>query len=152
MVDSKNDVLSMVFDGFLSETCEQNNAFSAVFEDNGRVAYAYLIFNDEIVSDVWLYNHGDTPAEPEWNDASKAPFKNPREFVLETTIPPVTKASDIEFESKFDRRGDVSALVIFLHGTKCAILKPGVKPGWSALASRDGPLAKPLSVWPPGKT
>ena len=30
--------------------------YSAVFEDDGKVAYAYLLDDGRIVADVWLYN------------------------------------------------------------------------------------------------
>jgi hypothetical protein len=28
----------------------------AVFEDDGRVAYAYLVLDEQVVADVWIYN------------------------------------------------------------------------------------------------
>ena len=51
--------------------------YSVVIEDDGRVAYAYLLHDDEIVGDVWLYNHGPAPAEPEWRspDAGVSPYQ-----------------------------------------------------------------------------
>ena len=35
---------------------EPDGGRSVVLEDDGRVAYAYLLEKDTIVSDVWLYN------------------------------------------------------------------------------------------------
>jgi hypothetical protein len=34
-----------------------------VLEDDGRVAYAYLLERDAIVADVWLYNIGEDPVD-----------------------------------------------------------------------------------------
>jgi hypothetical protein len=56
--------------------------FSLIVEDDDRVAYAYLLHNEEIVGDVWLYNGDPAPSDPQWGDPSGAPFLNPQEFVL----------------------------------------------------------------------
>lgn len=32
-----------------------------IIEDNGRVAYAYLLKNEKIIGDVWLYNRCVSP-------------------------------------------------------------------------------------------
>ena len=50
-------------------------------EDNHSVAYAYLVQNGRIISDVWLYNHGVSPKTPEWDDPSKMPFKQAQCFI-----------------------------------------------------------------------
>jgi len=59
---------------------ERNNSgtgYSAIFEDDGKVAYAYRLDNGKIVADVWLYNRAVAPEAPEWRDRSKAPFFEP---------------------------------------------------------------------------
>src|SRR4030095_4225145 len=58
-------------------------AYRLTFEDDGKVAYAYLLWKDDIVGDVWLYNRCPTPDIPEWTDRTRIPFANPREFVGE---------------------------------------------------------------------
>ena len=57
--------------------------YSLVFEDDGKVAYAYLKHAGEIVGDVWLYNRAGTPLVPEWTDIERAPFLNPKAYVAE---------------------------------------------------------------------
>ena len=54
--------------------------FQLTFEDDGKVAYAYLKQGNAIVGDVWLYNRCPTPEEPEWKDRTKMPFANSRAF------------------------------------------------------------------------
>jgi len=112
--------------------------YSAVFEDDGRVAYAYLCHGRTIVGDVWLYNHNAAPVEPEWEDPSKMPFANPQEFTSADFFEPVREPSEVRFEWIED---DSLTLLIFIRGDLFARLVPGSKPGWSKLASNDGPLA-----------
>ena len=71
-------VASMTCDGkFLN----QKTGYSVIFDDDGRVAYAYLLAPDEhIVSDVWLYNRCESPLQPEWPDQEKIPFANPASY------------------------------------------------------------------------
>src|ERR687898_201513 len=67
--------------------------YSAVFEDDGKVAYAYLLDDGRIVADVWLYNRAAAPEAPEWRDRSKAPFLNPRGFTSEVPfLPPANES------------------------------------------------------------
>ena len=46
------------------------------FDDDGKVAYGYLLENDSIIGDVWLYNRCSTPDKPEWKDKANIPFAN----------------------------------------------------------------------------
>ena len=50
---------------------------AVVFEDDGRTAYGYLLRDSKIVADVWIYNRGPAPEQPEWTDRERAPFRNP---------------------------------------------------------------------------
>lgn len=71
--------VSMTCDGKFSNP---NSGYSVVLDDDGRVAYAYLLNKDgAIVSDVWLYNRCLPPSEPEWKNPEKMPFANPIGFV-----------------------------------------------------------------------
>ena len=117
--------------------------YSAVFEDDGKVAYAYLLRDNKIVADVWLYNRVAAPEQPEWRDRSMAPFANPQGFAASDPFPPVTDASEVAFEWSQGRAGE-TVLRIFIRGAYHAALVPGSKPGWCKLALRDGPLASVL--------
>jgi hypothetical protein len=116
---------------------------SAVFEDDGRVAYAYLLDGDEIVADVWLYNCVAAPEQPEWRDPSKAPFLNPRGFASTEQFPPVADESEVAFSWSHETEGQ-TALRLFIRGDYHARLVHGSKPGWCKLAARNGPLASVL--------
>lgn len=121
----------------LIENRHANSDYSAIFEDDGKVAYAYLRKGADIVGDVWLYNHGEAPTEPEWEDPSRMPFANPKEFTNPDLFEPVRDASEVSFEWEENQ----PALLILIRGDLYARLIPGSKPGWSKLAIKDGPLA-----------
>ena len=132
----------MVCDG---KFINQDSGYSVVFEDNGRVAYAYLLDeNDAIVSDVWLYNRCTTPSEPEWTNMEKMPFANPIGFVkFNGNFSPVADISEVTVQWGCSDVGLVRA-DIFLRDELFAILVDGETPGWSKLAFKNGPLAKVL--------
>jgi len=116
-----------------------------VIEDNDKVAHACLLEERKIVGDVWLYNRGEAPCEPEWTDISKAPFSNPAEFVkTEPFIPPESEADIVV--NWVVVAGELEYADIFLRGDLLARLAPGSKPGWCVLARKDGPLAKVLEI------
>ena len=130
----------------LSVVEDPDSAYSVRFEDDGKVAYAYLHNGRKIVGDVWLYNCSDAPETPEWKlpDArTRLPFTNPVGYVKDEAPPVVHKASDVSCKWVHDSSGLVE-VDVFIHGTIFARLKPGSKPGWSRLASRDGPNARVL--------
>jgi hypothetical protein len=114
---------------------------AVVIEDNGRVAYAYLLdAAGAICGDVWLYNRCPAPLEPEWSDRDGAPYANPIAFVAQTiAFSPPDSITDIMVEWSHQGRDLVAC--IFLSKTLLAKLMQGSKPGWSRLAAKDGPLA-----------
>jgi hypothetical protein len=130
-------------DGEAIFRAEANPGFglSVAFEDDGRVAYAYLIdSSDQIIADVWLYNRTPAPHAPEWRDRQAAPYLNPVRYVRPEGQPrPARDASEVEFRWLGDaRRG--ATVEIFLRGLLIGRIWPGAKPGWAASA-RSGPLA-----------
>lgn len=123
----------------------QETGYSVVFDDDGRVAYAYLLNEKEaIVGDVWLYNRCVSPSEPEWKDPEKMPFANPVGFVKDDiNFSPVKDISEVEVQWESSSEGQVKAN-IFVSDELFAVLTEGAKPGWSLLAAKNGPLAKVL--------
>ena len=117
---------------------------SAVFEDDGKVAYAYLLDKGRIVADVWVYNRAATPESPEWRDRSKAPFLNPRDFTIAEFFPPAADESEVEFSWSRDAQGQPT-LHVLIRGEIHAILVGGSRPGWCKLAAKNGPLASVLT-------
>jgi len=133
----KNERLQVVF-----RLRDKESSYSVVFEDDGRVAYAYLFEGEKIIADVWLYNHGQAPSEPEWLDFSKAPFKNSAEFAARTSFQPVTDRKEVAIVLKKTDQQKLDAAEVYIRGKLHGVIKPGIKPGWSLLAIKDGPVAK----------
>lgn len=123
----------------------QESGYSVVFDDDGRVAYAYLLDESEaIVGDVWLYNRCASPPVPEWKNPEKMPFANPIGFVKgDEDFVPVKDISEVKVQWESSSDGAVKAN-LFIRDELFAVLVEGAKPGWSILAAKDGPLAKVL--------
>jgi hypothetical protein len=115
-----------------------------VFDDDGKTGYAYLIVDERIVSDVWLYNVGQPPRSAEWPDRAKMPFANPADCVLQVPFEPVTDPGDITCDWLIGPQG-LRQVNVIVYGIQHAIMRPGVKPGWCRLAARASPIARPLS-------
>lgn len=123
---------------------DPESGLEAVFEDDGRVAYAYLVNDKRIVADVWVYNRAPAPAQPEWKDRERAPFLNPREYVTEDAdaFQPASSEEDVALD--WVSEGDERIVLVKVHRNVAAKLGPGMRPGLSTLARRDGPLARVL--------
>jgi hypothetical protein len=119
-----------------------DNERSVIIDDDGRVAYAYLVgAKKEIYGDVWLYNRGPAPIAPEWHDRDAGPYANPADYVDQTIVFPLPRSpADISVEWEV-RDGHYIAYVFF-YQKLVAILADDFKPGWALLAKNDGPLAK----------
>lgn len=111
----------------------------AIVDDNGDTAYLYLLQGAEIVGDVWLYNHGQAPVEPEWNDLELAPFKNPREFISDEQFEPIRDRSEVKFD--WQEESGICSVDLYVRGLRIASLTPGLRPGYSSFVVKDGPLA-----------
>lgn len=123
--------------------CVSSPKYSVIIEDDGRVCYVYLLLESSIVSDVWLYNQYEAPSEPPWTSRENMPFLNPREYAIDgSCFDPIRDEDDIEIEFSFSDLETPIEARIFINGSLAAMLKPGVKPGWSVNAKIDGPLAK----------
>jgi hypothetical protein len=131
-------------DGFAIQFVSPFDESAVVIEDDGRVAYAYIFGRDgAICGDVWLYNRYPAPAEPEWHDPANMPFANSASFVNESSgflLPDSAR----DFSVTWAEAGGALVARVFLRGGYFARLEAGAKPGWSALAARDGPLAQVL--------
>ena len=130
-------------DTFLVEFRDDMTDYVFMFEDDGKVAYGYLLYQRKIVGDVWMYNRKPAPGIPEWTDHSKAPFLNAQEYTNEEDFKPVTQSEELEV--RWWRTGrELDAADLYIRGAFHARLSPGSKPGWCALAVKDGPCAKVL--------
>jgi hypothetical protein len=120
--------------------------YSALVEDDLRVAYAYLCEGERIISRVWLYNRGAAPLKRKETEREDGPSLNPALYALDNDHLPIARASDVEFVWRAVRG---ISLLIRIRGEDWAVLIPGMKPGWCRLARRPSPLAYPLSDLPP---
>ena len=137
----------MIEDSFMSVVDDPNSAYSVLFEDDGKVAYAYLRDGTKVVGDVWIYNCGPAPETAEWTlpDArSRMPFANPAGYAVDELPPDIHEPSDVSCRWTHDGEG-LAFVEVLLNGVVFARLQPGSSPGWSRLARRDGPNAKVLT-------
>jgi len=129
--------------GLLLEFPDPHTGCVLVFDDDGRVAWAYLRAPDgEIIGDVWLYNRVEPPLEADFTDPTAAPFLNPAVLAAPLDQPPAESADDLSVE--WTLAEGVLTADVFLRETLLARLTPGAQPGWSTLARENGPLARVL--------
>ncbi len=134
----------MAQEGILLRLTHPDGRCAVVFDDNGMVAYAYFVEDQQIVGDVWLYNRCAAPKEPEWRSAERAPFANAAQYVAQVPFAPPSFAGEIEVRwSGGGRAGNVRAQV-FIRGVLHATLARNERPGACRLAAKDGPLARVL--------
>ena len=121
-------------------------ALVVFIEDDGRVAYAYLSHEGEIVGDVWLYNRVESPDAPEWEmrPPENSPYLNASEFVCDPcpVILPQNE-SQLNVEWAVNAEGKRGAR-IFCTDQLLAELFFGDKPGRALAAKKAGPLAMVL--------
>ena len=124
-------------DSTLLRFLEPEGNRSVVLEDDGRVAYAYLLVRDEPVGDVWLYNVHEAPST--LGSGERYPFLNPKAFCRD------------EAPRRFDERStvrchwDAEGVTVSIDAVVMARLERDARPGWSRHATAPGPLARPLS-------
>ena len=123
--------------------CHCNASYSLVIEDDSNVAYAYLLRDETIVADVWLYNRKSSPVQVEWEQKGGMPFLNPQEYILEDVDFQrliIKSLSDVEVKwNCAERRVEID-----IRGKLVAVLDVGSHVGFSALVKKDGPLARKL--------
>lgn len=122
--------------------CETNQSYSLIIEDDGRVAYAYLLLNEEIIGDLWLYNQEETPTVSDWSNPDNMPFLNSQQFILRN-IEPILNEDNLDLAWKETKENEFEVL-IHIHGELIGRIELGATPGWSAVVAKDGPLAKKM--------
>lgn len=123
--------------------CEERKEYSVYIEDNSRVAYAYLFKGNDIIGDVWLYNQAPTPQVTKWTKEDMF-FLNPQEYVKDQ-IGPLRNENEVELKWELSANS-IDNVLIYLKGGVIVKLTFGSTPGWSTAVSKDGPLAKKLSL------
>lgn len=111
---------------------------AVVLEDDDQVGYAYLLVDDQIVGDVWLYNVRKPPEVAPWKTEPRPgmPLQNPAQLSRSGCfVPRLTPDAVVELA------WDASGVDVTIFGVHSARLEAGKKPGWSRQAAEDGPLA-----------
>ncbi len=122
---------------FALEAPHEATGCRLVIQDDGRVAYAYLLDPEgTIVGDVWLYNRA--PPGPEIDFRGQAPLLNPHTH-QRRLVKPVAAG---DFSVFWSMTEDSLLVDIHLHGSALARLSPGSQPGGHVHAL-ESPLARP---------
>jgi hypothetical protein len=115
------------------------------FEDDGKVAYAYLKHANTMISAVWLYNRVSAPTIDEWKNPANIPFTNCAGFVLDgARIHRSVSADDVRVTWKFENGMPVANIYVF--GDLYGVLDTDSKVGYARFAMRDSPLARVMVV------
>jgi hypothetical protein len=119
--------------------------YELTFDDDGKVAYAYLKHGKNIVGDVWLYNRCPTPEQPEWTDRKNIPFANCKGYMSEqgrvmTEVAP----SDVNVDWEYEDDKPVAHVYVFqdLYG----VVGVGEMPGYARYATKDSGLARVMDI------
>lgn len=123
-------------------SCEFDENYSVLIEDDGRVAYAYLLEYGDVIGDVWLYNQDAAPTDNNWVNQT-TPYLNPAEYLTrDAAIAPIKHESHIRCEWTESPNDGLIEVGISIRGKFIANIISGSKPGWSVLVVKDGPLAQ----------
>lgn len=130
-------------ESYILESSDRESGLLGRFEDNGRVAYLYLLEEERIIGEVWVYNRAPAHSGPNCDDLVKGLPVNPDGYASTEPFPPIESLNDLQFWWSGDAEHEAK-LTLALRGEVLAVLVPGARPGWSRQAIRDGPLARVL--------
>ncbi len=129
-------------DFFFKFYCDVDSKYSIIIEANGIVLYAYLLEEEEIVSDVWLYNFNQVPRKTKWDSVDDLPFENISHLIKPLSEQVVFRQfheDDIKWvfkNSLLDRVEIIKDEIIFCQ------MQPNKAPGYSCNALQSGALAR----------
>jgi len=121
--------------------------FKITFEDDGKVAYAYLKegLTGEIVGDVWLYNRYEAPDDQEWKNPANIPFANVRDYIDEGgRVQRKLKLKDVLVDWEYE--DGIPVAYVYIEEDLYGVLGVGDKPGYARHAIKNGPLAKVMVI------
>jgi hypothetical protein len=126
----------------LQMPCEFDGNYSVLIEDDGRVAYAFLMEYGDVIGDVWLYNQLPAPLDSNWVN-QQVPYLNPAEYLgKDAFIAPLKNEREIRCEWLASTTDGSIEVGIYIRNRFIAQITSGSKPGWSVLVVKDGPLAQ----------
>lgn len=115
-----------------------------IIEDDGSVAYAYLVDSGKIVADVWLYNRAEAPREAEWKlgPPKNRPFLNAADYICNPfpfEIPQRAEQFGAEWFMSKEKKIGVRVLS---NGYTIGEMLYDETPGRAVAARKSGPLAQ----------
>ncbi|PHR97590.1 MAG: hypothetical protein COA78_27405 [Blastopirellula sp.] len=122
-----------------------NEDFVLTIEDNGKVAYAYLKKDEQIVGDVWLYNRCKAPPVSEWKDRGNLPFANCEGYIDESgqvTGPLSVEDLDVNWEED----DGLMYAYIYIKEDLFAVVGETMKPGFARFAIKDSRIARVMEM------
>ena len=120
---------------------ETDQDYSVIIDEDNSTVYGYLMRDEEIVSDVWLYNIGKSPDFVEWDDPELMPFPSPTGLSRpDSEIVRIVDSSLIKVEWGRSKLNIVQASIYYAN-ILLAILFEGGFPGTSINAMCDSRLA-----------
>ena len=109
-----------------------------------EAVYVYLLKDKKIISDLWLFNTGDTPKLEPWLSSNKPPFLNSKKYSYASKLCEKDLNQD-NFKFNFFISNKFGLCVkIYMNSILIGIIPENTKPGWSFFAKKDGPLANRL--------
>jgi len=122
-------------------SCHFDDYYSVIIEDDGRVAYAYLMEGEDPVGEVWLYNQQPAPTNSNWYE-QQPPYLNTEEYIDRSIrVSPLTNKNQLYVEWTESPDNGAVEIAIYIREKFIAQITSGSKPGWSTLVIKDGPLA-----------
>jgi len=119
--------------------CQEIYIYSIIIESENDAVYAYLLKDDNIVGDVWLYNETEDPLQNQWETNIIGPYKNSIEYIKLSSIK-ILDINNVNNEWIIENNKLIK-VKIYSDNKLIAILKDGHKPGFCVNAKIDGPLA-----------
>jgi len=133
-------------DIFYQTFFKEDKNYSVVIEDNGQVAYAYLLKDGNIVSDVWLYNQIKTPEISDWPNKESLPFLNSKEYTFNDGFIRSIQSRE-DFEVIWENIAEQIIVRIIILGKIKVQMDSNEKIGLSNNIFKTGPLARKFSEY-----
>ncbi|WGL59040.1 hypothetical protein QEJ31_10970 [Pigmentibacter sp. JX0631] len=130
----------MINDLFI-EKIHNNYKLIICSEKIGSV-YAYLLKEDKIISDLWLFNITSSPITEPWKEKKIPPFQNSIIYAIENEFN-YSQIDETNYCIIFQQslKNGIYAKILF-SGFLIGIISENFKPGWSIFSKKNGPLAQ----------
>lgn len=126
---------------FVQIISEIDSCYSVIIDEDNSTVYGYLMCDEEIVSDVWLYNIRNSPDFVDWDDPELMPFPSPIGLSRpDSEIVRIIDPSLIKVQWGYSKLNTIQASIYYAN-ILLAVLFEGEFPGISINAKCDSRLA-----------